>query len=1005
MMKKASVLTATCLVLMAGGMAFGVPYDLDSHTLHLYHFDGDGRDSATVNPIDLVLDSGATAIDAKIPGLGEALNTYEGTNRTNVNLPSAMATPEKAISNFVGPDGAFTFEALVCPAFGPGAIPNNMQIISGEHDSARGWQFRVTTAGELAFIRLTGAVETLVMALPKTGPHAFAANKWFHAAVTYNGQPNTDGNVKFYWTAMDSHVRAPVLLASFRMTGSLTRTVAPNFVIGNEGRNNNGRTENWEGWIDEVRISDIARSPGDMAPCLDLTSARNPSPVDKAADVPADVVLSWAPGAYAAAQDVYLGTAFADVNAAGRTNPLNVLVSLGQDATTYDPSGTLALGQTYYWRVDEVNAPPAATIYKGPVWSFTVEPVSYPMPTKSVTATASSSNSADMGPEKTADGSGLNPRDEHSTDPTHMWLSNKAGPQPTWMQYAFDKVYRLDRMWVWNSNQLLESVLGFGARNVTIECSVDGDNWTALGDFVFAQAPAVASYTHDTTIRFAGAAAQYVKLTIKSNWGGALPQYGLSEVRFFYIPTQPRQPDPAGGATEVDVDAVLNWRSGREAASHKVWFGTDRQAVAEGTAPAQSVTEHTFDPGPLAFGRTYYWKVAEVNDAASPKVWEGDLWTFSTREYLPVDDFENYTDEEGSRIFDAWIDGWTNNTGSVVGHLQAPFAERTIIHGGKQAMPFEYNNINAPFYSEAEQEFTPAQDWTLNGADSLSLWVRGNLPAYADNAGVVTMTGGGHDIWDNADDFRFACQSLTGNGSILVKVESLVNTNAWAKAGVMIRQSLDADSRFVYAIVSYSSGVSFGWRQQTAGTCASVTQTGVAAPQWVKLTRTGDVFTAQYSADGKTWLDLKNADGTAAKTTVAMTGPVSIGLCVTSHNAAAITTAVMSGAATTGNTTGTWQVATIGDDPQPANTPADLYVVIQDSAGKTAVATNPTAVTIAAWTQWKIPLNSFTGVNLSKVKKLYLGVGNRASPVQGGVGTLYIDDIGIGHPLSAGATN
>ena len=215
----------------------------------------------------------------------------------------------------------------------------------------------------------------------------------------------------------------------------------------------------------------------------------------------------------------------------------------------------------------------------------------------------------------------------------------------------------------------------------------------------------------------------------------------------------------------------------------------------------------------------------------------------------------------------------------------APFAERTIVHGGKQSMPFEYNNVKTPFYSEAEREFSPVANWTVNGADTLSLWVRGNPVAYVAEGDKVTMSAAGHDIWDNADDFRFACKSLTGNGSVVVRVESLVNTNAWAKAGVMIRQSLDADSKMAYMIVSYSSGVSFGWRQQTAGTCGSVTQAGVAAPQWVKLTRTGDAFTAQYSADGKTWTDIKNTDGTVASTTVAMTGPVYIGLCVTSHNA------------------------------------------------------------------------------------------------------------------------
>jgi hypothetical protein len=92
-----------------------------------------------------------------------------------------------------------------------------------------------------------------------------------------------------------------------------------------------------------------------------------------------------------------------------------------------------------------------------------------------------------------------------------------------------------------------------------------------------------------------------------------------------------------------------------------------------------------------------------------------------------VDDFESYTDTEGSRIYEAWVDGWTNSTGSTVGYVQAPFAERTIIHGGKQSMPLDYNNVASPFYSEAEREFAPAQDWTIGDASTLVLFVRGRV--------------------------------------------------------------------------------------------------------------------------------------------------------------------------------------------------------------------------------------------------------------------------------------
>jgi hypothetical protein len=103
----------------------------------------------------------------------------------------------------------------------------------------------------------------------------------------------------------------------------------------------------------------------------------------------------------------------------------------------------------------------------------------------------------------------------------------------------------------------------------------------------------------------------------------------------------------------------------------------------------------------------------------------GPVWSFTTA--LPVDDFESYTDDEGNRIYETWIDGWTNATGSQVGNTQAPFAERTIIHGGKQSMPIDYNNVKTPFYSEAQQQFTPTQDWTAGGVDALVLYVRGRI--------------------------------------------------------------------------------------------------------------------------------------------------------------------------------------------------------------------------------------------------------------------------------------
>ena len=103
-------------------------------------------------------------------------------------------------------------------------------------------------------------------------------------------------------------------------------------------------------------------------------------------------------------------------------------------------------------------------------------------------------------------------------------------------------------------------------------------------------------------------AAKYVRLTPKSNWGSLAGQYGLSEVRFYYTPAQPRQPNPASGATGVNPDVVLSWRAGREAAVHEVYLSTDSNAVANGGALAGKPSEARYAPSAVDLGTTYYWK-------------------------------------------------------------------------------------------------------------------------------------------------------------------------------------------------------------------------------------------------------------------------------------------------------------------------------------------------------------------------------------------------------------
>ncbi|MHC4594948.1 MAG: LamG-like jellyroll fold domain-containing protein [Planctomycetota bacterium] len=348
---------------------------------------------------------------------------------------------------------------------------------------------------------------------------------WYHVALIYDGMSHLQ---QIY---INGQLDAEDMTADDPWGGG-------NFAFGHRAGQNQ---QFYNGILDDVRIYDHVLTQEEIQQLMKGVppgAAFDPSPDNGATDVPRDVVLSWRPGKFAPAVNghrVYFSEGFTDVNdgVGGSTH----------SASSYDP-GRLDFETTYYWRVDEVNAPPDSTVFPGEVWSFTTEPVGYPIDGMRITATASSSSQADFGPENTVNGSGLDPNGLHSTDATDMWLSGDE-PLGAWIQYEFDKVYKLHQMWVWNSNQQIEAVLGFGFKDVAVEYSTDGAEWTALvGVPEFTQAPGAADYAHNTTVDFGGAVAKYVRLTSTSNWGGILAQYGLSEVRFFSIPVSAREPSP-----------------------------------------------------------------------------------------------------------------------------------------------------------------------------------------------------------------------------------------------------------------------------------------------------------------------------------------------------------------------------------------------------------------------------------------------------------------------------
>jgi len=235
-----------------------------------------------------------------------------------------------------------------------------------------------------------------------------------------------------------------------------------------------------------------------------------------------------------------------------------------------------------------------------------------------------------------------------------------------------------------------------------------------------------------------------------------------------------------------------------------------------------------------------------------------------------------------------------NGTGAAVGDETSPsYTEETIVHSGRKSMPLSYDNNKQGYskYSETELTLTAPRDWTEESVANLSLWFRG-YPASTGSfvegpVGTFTMTASGADIWVvnsvEADEFHFAYKMLSGAGSIIAKVNSVDNTNVWAKAGVMIRESLNPDSAHAFACITPGSGVASQGRPSTGGTSINTNQTGVAAPYWLKLERSiSGLFTVSHSANGSSWQPVTGA----TVQTIPMGTNVYIGLALTSHDAA-----------------------------------------------------------------------------------------------------------------------
>ncbi len=539
-----------------------------------------------------------------------------------------------------------------------------------------------------------------------------------------------------------------------------------------------GTTYYWR--IDEVNDTD-PNSPwkGDVwSFWIPPRIAYDPNPANGVKFVASDTELSWTEGFRAKLHYVYFGDNFDDVN--------NAVVGIPNPFTTYTPPGTLELDKAYYWRIDEFDG---VATHKGDVWSFRTLPI----------IAITDPNligwwTFDEGYGTTAlDWSGHGNHGTLEGDPE--WVAGYDGDALD-LDGAGDNVYADSvqlstnafsvALWFNSSSALNDSSpredllywqVGNGRPHLTFNRNGSGEIglWPNVGGDFDGPLTATRSWAAGSWYHIAGTFdGTSFKIYVNGNLENVVNHPGIhddasglligcrtnqrnyfdgkiDDVRLYdkaltqeAIKLAMRGdslvawgPNPSPGSTPYIREATpLSWSPGDNASQHDVYFGTDKNAVADAEESdttgiyrgRQGVTIYT-PPDVEWGGGPYYWRIDEYNTDGT--ISEGRVWSFTVADSIGIEDFEDYNDYPPDEIFSTWIDGYgTTTNGSTAGYAEPDwnagehYIETTTVHGGGQSMPLFFDNNFK--YSEAVMTLVSPRDWTEEGVGVLSLWFYGD---------------------------------------------------------------------------------------------------------------------------------------------------------------------------------------------------------------------------------------------------------------------------------------
>jgi hypothetical protein len=485
-----------------------------------------------------------------------------------------------------------------------------------------------------------------------------------------------------------------------------------------------GTTYYWR--IDEIEADGTIHKGPVWSFLVPPLKAYNPSPSDNIYFVDTDTTLSWGAGFNAKLHYVYFGDDYDTVaNATG---------GIPSGSTTFNP-GPLEFSKTYYWRIDEFDPPLTHT---GDVWSFTT--------------TVSNMGTAVMDRWEELNGTNINtlkdspkyPNDPDVTETvtSFLWdatdIDNYGARIEAWVYAPVTGEYTFwlatdDQGELWLSSN-------DDPENVKMIAYVK-DSPTAGGGYSSVTQWTKYDSQKSEPVQLVAGQKYYIMAIWKEGGGGdhcnvawegpgipmrtTIPGSNLSP----YEPVNALGANPADGAAGVKQTPTLKWKPGMHAESHAVYFGTDEAAVANAakTPPeykgSKALGEENYEPGTLSWNTTFYWRIDEVAAGNPDSPWVGKVWNFTTADWLIVDDFEDYTDNDAAdeAVWQKWGDGFADAAnGSQMGNALPPYMELSIVQQGRQAVEMFFNNTNGVTNSEVELPLdNDVRNWTMSTSSTI----------------------------------------------------------------------------------------------------------------------------------------------------------------------------------------------------------------------------------------------------------------------------------------------